>query len=229
MSDKYVQKVLHELKKHSVPKNLEGMACYGIKTEHALGVSIPILRKAAKDIGKNHSLALNLWKTKIHEARILATMIDIPEKVTEKQMELWTGDFDSWDICDQCCLNLFHKTKHAWQKAFEWCSRKGEFEKRAGFALIAVLAVHDKASPDKNFIRCLPYIKRASGDKRNFVKKAVNWSLRQIGKRNTHLNKNAILYAREIIRFDSKTARWVASDALRELESLSVRKRLKKT
>ena len=171
-------------------------------------------------------LAHDLWKTKIHEARILAGMIDEPEKVTEKQMEQWVKEFNSWDLCDQLCGNLFDKTRFAYKKIFEWSKREEEFVKRAGFVLIATLSVHDKRAKDKKFEQFFPIIKKHSIDERNFVKKAVNWALRQIGKRNISLNKKAIKVAREIQRIDSKSAQWIASDALRELKSEKVQKRL---
>lgn len=219
-----VAKIINNLKKYSVPEAKVGMAKYGIKTEYALGVSIPNLRKIAKQTGKNHKLALQLWNTKIHEARILASMIDEPKLVTEKQMEKWAKDFNSWDLCDQCCNNLFRKTKFAHEKAIEWSKREEEFIKRAGFALIACLAVHDKIAKNEDFLKFFPLIKKGSDDSRNYVKKAVNWALRQIGKRNQNLNKMAIITAKEIKETDSKTAKWIALDALRELESEKIQK-----
>jgi 3-methyladenine DNA glycosylase AlkD len=205
------------------------MARFGINPKNTYGVSIPILRKMAKEIGKDHLLAQRLWESGIHEARILAGMIDDPGEVSAHQMDRWVGDFDSWDVCDQCCSNLFDKIKFAHQKAIEWTSRKEEFVKRAGFALIAALAFHDKKLTDAHFQRFLPIIKRESLDERNFVKKAVNWALRQIGKRNQRLNRFAIRTAKEIQRSDSKAARGIASDAIRELTSDRVRSRMRKT
>ncbi|MGB6839283.1 MAG: DNA alkylation repair protein, partial [Microgenomates group bacterium] len=204
------------------------MAKYGIKTGKAWGISIPNLRKLAKEIGKDHELAQKLWKSGIHEARILASMIDEVEKVTEKQMDNWLSDFNSWDVCDQVCMNLFDKTPYAFEKAKEWSMRKEEFEKRGGFALMACLAWHDKESPNSKFIKFFPYIKRESTDERNYVKKAVNWALRQIGKKNLSLNKAAIKTAEEVQKIDSRAARWIAADALRELTSEAVQRRLVK-
>ncbi len=218
--------ILKQLKKHYNKENLEGMARYGIKTENAFGVSINELRKLARKIGHDHQLALGLWQTKIHEARILASMIDLPEMVTEHQMNSWAKDFDSWDLCDQCCKNLFGKTKFAYKKVFDWASRDEEFVKRAAFALMADLSVNDKNAEDDLFLNFLPIIKNNATDDRNYVKKAVNWALRQIGKRNEMLNREAIKTAKEILRIDSKTAQWIASDAIRELESQKVRERL---
>ena len=221
-----VKEVLKKLKKLSNPKNVKGMARFGIKPDKALGISIPNLRKLAKEIGKNHKLALQLWRSEIHEARILAGMIDEVDKVTEKQMDLWIKGFDSWDVCDQVCANLFDKTSFAFKKAIEWTRREEEFEKRAGFALMACLAWHDKGAGDSKFIKFFPAIKRGSVDERNYVKKAANWALRQIGKRNRNLNKEAIKIALVIQKIESKSARWIANDALRELKSEAVQKRL---
>jgi len=181
----------------------------------------------AKEIGKNHLLAQRLWNSGVHEARILAGMIDPPEEVTEKQMERWVMDFDSWDVCDQVCSNLFDRTKFAHKKAMDWSKRGEEFVKRAGFVLMATLAVHDKEAGDKEFLKFFPIIKREARDERNFVKKAVNWALRQIGKRNLHLNQKASKTAKEIQGIDSKSAKWIASDAIRELTSETVQKRLR--
>jgi 3-methyladenine DNA glycosylase AlkD len=159
---------------------------------------------------------------------MLASMVDDPKAVTEEQMETWVNDFKSWDVCDQCCNNLFRKTPYAPEKAVVWSGRDEEFVKRAGFVLMACLAVHDKTAPNEAFRAFFPLIRREAVDPRNFVKKAVNWSLRQIGKRNRELNENAIHLAEEISRIDSPSARWIAADALRELRSDAVHARLKK-
>ena len=221
------EEVLKKLKAKARPDQLEGMARYGIVTEKRLGLSIPDLRKIAKEIGKDHDLALKLWKTEIQEARILAAMVDRPEEVTEQQMETWVKDINSWDVCDQVSMNLFEKAPFARRKITEWSRREEEFVKRTAFSLIACLASHDKKAPDEDFIRLLPIIKSGATDERNFVKKAVNWALRNIGKRNPNLNKAAIKAAQDIRQIDSKTARWIASDAIRELESEAVQKRLR--
>ena len=223
---KNFDEVLKNLKLLSDPKNLEGMSKFGIDVKSALGVPLPKLRKLAKDIGANHKLALQLWDSNIHEAQILASMIDDPNQVTEKQMEKWVKDFYSWDQCDQVCSNLFDKTCLAYDKAKEWSKRNEEFEKRAGFVLMATLAVHDKRAGDRNFIQFLPLIKKESIDDRNYVKKAVNWALRQIGKRNLLLNERAIDIAEKIQKIDSKSAKWIASDAIRELKNKELIKRL---
>lgn len=212
------KQIVAKLKSLSNPKNVEGMARFGICSEKTLGVSIPDVRKLAKEIGKNHALAQELWKSGIHEAKILAGMIDEPARVTEKQMDSWIKDFDSWDVCDQVCANLFDKTRFAHVKAIEWASRKAEFEKRAGFALMACLAWHDKKAQDSEFEKFFPIIKRESTDERNYVRKAVNWALRQIGKRNVNLCKSALKTAKEIQKSDSKAANWIAADAIRELD-----------
>jgi len=215
--------IIKDLKSYANPKNVAGMARFGISGKHVLGgPNIPTLRKMAKDIKKesdnNHKLAQKLWKTQIHEARLLAGFIDEPEKITEKQMEKWVKDFDSWDICDQVCSNLFDKTPWAYEKIYEWSRRKEEYVKRAGFVLMACLAVHDKEAKDQKFKKMLPVIVRESSDDRNFVRKAVNWALRQIGKRNPNLRKQAIKTAQKIQKIDSKSSRWIANDALRELQ-----------
>ncbi len=208
----------------SNPENVKGMARYGISSENTLGVSIPALRKIAKETGKNHELAQKLWKSGIHEARLLAAFVDEPSKVEEEQMDSWVKEFDSWDICDQVCSTLFDKAPYAYAKASEWSSEKGEFVKRAGFVLMAALAVHDKQATDEKLEKFLPTIKREATDERNFVRKAVNWALRQIGKRNTYLQREALKTAKEILQLDSKSARWIANDAIRELESKQLKK-----
>ncbi|MCX6768177.1 MAG: DNA alkylation repair protein [Candidatus Micrarchaeota archaeon] len=210
---------VNKLKSMRNPRNVAGMARFGINPKNTLGVPIPQVRTLAKKAGKSHSLAQQLWATGIHEARILAALVDEPDKVTEGQMEKWVRGFDSWDVCDQVCSNLFDRTPFAWEKAVEWANRKEEYVKRAGFVMMACLAVHDKQAPDSKFLAFLPLIKKHSTDDRNFVKKAVNWALRQIGKRNPRLRKAALKTAKEIQSIDSKAANWVAADAIRELES----------
>jgi 3-methyladenine DNA glycosylase AlkD len=219
--------VLDILRAVGNPRNVEGMARFGISATNTLGISVPALRKLARGIGCDHALAQELWDSGIHEARHLAALVDEPDKVTERQMERWAKGFDSWDVVDGCCLKLFVATPYAHSKAIEWSRRQEEYVKRAAFSLMAVLAVHDKQAPDAKFLRFLPIIKRESGDERNFVKKAVNWALRQIGKRNRRLNKAAIKVAQGIRRIDSSSARWIAADALRELTSEAVRRRLR--
>ena len=219
--------VLNILKKLGDPRNVEGMARFGIRPAVALGVPKPALRKLAKDLGQDHHLAQQLWASGVHEARILASMIDDPVKVTGTQMEAWANDFDNWDICDQCCLNLFWKTAFAYEKAEKWSANGGEFVKRAGFVLMASLAIHDKKEGDAAFGRLLTIVKREAADDRNYVRKAVNWALRQIGKRNAGLRHKAIEVALELQQAESKNARWIGSDALRDLSSEAVRDRVK--
>lgn len=209
--------VLSRLKSQANPENVKGMVRFGINSTNTLGISTPFLRKLAKEIGKNHKLALELWDSKIHEARILASLIDDAKLVTSKQMDIWVNDFDSWDVCDQVCSSLFDKTPFSYQKIGVWCKDEREFVRRAGFVMIAVLAVHDKFSTDEKFNSLFPLIKKYSTDERNFVKKAINWALRQIGKRNKKLLKYALDCAKEIRKMDSKSARWIATDAIREL------------
>jgi 3-methyladenine DNA glycosylase AlkD len=209
------------------PADLDGMARFGIQTSNSLGgIAMPRLQKLAKEIGKDHQLAGQLWASGIREARLLACMVADPKATTGEQMERWVADFDSWDVCDTCCGYLFDRTSVAYSKALEWSSREEEFVKRAGFALTAFLVVHDKKAPDEKFMQFLPVIKREATDDRNFVKKAVNWALRQIGKRNMRLNLAAIETAQEIREIDSRSARWIAADALRELKGDAVQARL---
>jgi len=225
--DYNVDNIIKKLKSLSNPEALKGMARYGISIENTFGgISTSVLRAIARETGRDNQLAQKLWETGIHEARILAGMVSEPEKVTEKQLEDWVSDFDSWDVCDEVIMNLFEKMPVAYRKAVEWSSRKEEFVKRAGFALMARLAVSDKKAPDEKFTSFFPYIKKESTDGRNYVKKAVNWALRQIGKRNISLNKLAIEVGEEIYELDSKSARWIASDALRELKDEKVKRRL---
>ena len=222
------EEVIKELRSLENPENVKGMARYGINPKNNLGVSIYKLRPIAKEIGKDHDLALKLWASGIHDARLLACFIDDPSKVTGKQMNSWAKDFDSWDICDQACTSLFDLTSLAREKIFEWAEREEEFIKRGAFSLIAGLSVHDKKASDKEFEQFSLLIKKHSTDERNYVKKAVNWALRNIGKRNLILNKKMIKLAEEILKIDSKTARWIARDALKELTSEKVQKRLEK-
>jgi len=223
-----VKDVLNKLQSKAQPEQLKGMAKYGMAVEQRLGVSVPDMRKLAKEIGRDHKLALDLWRTGIAEARILAAMVDDPAKLTEEQMEDWVKDINSWDVCDQVCMNLFEKNQLAWKKTADWSEREEEFVKRTAFSLIACLAWHDKKASDEKFIELLPVIIRGATDERNFVKKAVNWALRNIGKRNLKLNEAAINTAKEIQRLDSRAARWVASDTLRELESDAIQNKLRR-
>lgn len=224
----YYEKILQKLQSLSNPEAVAGMARYGINPKNNLGISIYKLRGIAKDIGKDHELALKLWNSGIHDARLLACFIEDPAKVTSEQMDNWVKDFDSWDICDQACTSLFDQTSLAWEKVFKWAEREEEFVKRGAFSLIAGLAVHDKNANDKKFEQVFPLIKKHSIDERNYVRKAVNWALRNIGKRNRTLNKRTIKLSKQILEIDSKASKWIARDALRELTSKKVQTRLKK-
>jgi len=223
-----VEEVVRKLKEKASPHNVKGMARYGMTAEQRLGVSIPDIRKIAKEAGKDHQLALGLWETEIPEARIVAAMVDLPEELTEEQMEKWVVGFNSWDVCDQVCMNLFEKSLLAWKKIIDWSKRDEEYVKRTAYSLIACLAWHDKSEADDRFIGLFPVIEKGATDERNYVKKAVSWALRNIGKRNKSLNKEAIKVAKEIKKMDSKAARWIASGAIRELESEAVQRRLNK-
>jgi 3-methyladenine DNA glycosylase AlkD len=222
-----LEQILEELESLSNPADVEGMARFGIISDKAYGVRMPELTRIAHETGKNHELAQRLWEHGYTETRILASLIDDPKKVSDKQMERWALQFNSWDVCDQCCMKLFRKTPFAYQKIQQWSLREEEFVKRAAFTLIATLAVHDKRADDEKFMELFPIIIRESVDDRNYVKKAVNWALRQIGKRNLNLNGKAIQIAEDIEKLDSKSAKWIAKDALRELKSEKIQRRLK--
>jgi 3-methyladenine DNA glycosylase AlkD len=222
-----VGRVVGELRRLGTKRNVEGMARYGIRAKKVFGVSKPKLDALARKIGKSHSLGLALWSTGIQDAKILAGLISEPRKVTAAQMELWVRDFDNWDSCDGTCCHLFVFAKDAWPKAFAWTKHKEEFQKRGGFALVAYLAYRDKAAGDANYLRFLRVVEREAEDERNFVRKAVNWALRNIGKRNVRLNRAAIATARRIRKKDSRVARWIAADALRELQSEALLARLR--
>lgn len=225
-SIKSIKSIIVELKFLSNPSALEGMASFGITPGKAYGVAIPELRRIAKNIGKDHGLAASLWAHGYRETQILASMVDDVRYVTEEQMEQWVSEFDYWEICDQCCMNLFEDMPCAYEKATQWSHREEEFVKRAGFVLMARLAVSDKKAADELFISFFPMIKEGALDKRNFVKKAVNWALRQIGKRNLSLNAKAIKLAEELQQTDNISARWVAADAILELTGEKVQQKL---
>lgn len=223
-----LEEVYKRLKETGNPKSLEHMVRFGITPGKALGVRIPDLRQLAKEIGRDHDFALRLWDEDTRETRILAAMTADPKQTTSELMEEWTAQFDYWEICDQCVMNLFEKTEMAWGKAVEYAHREEEFFRRTGFVLMARLAVSDKKAPDSSFEAFLPLILNYADDDRNMVKKAINWALRQTGKRNIALNKKAIAIGEKLRVSPSKAARWVASDALKELRSEAVQKRLKK-
>lgn len=214
-----IERLIETLRSHANRANVAGMARYGINTQGTLGVPLPVLRRMAKEAGRDHALAEQLWRSGIHEARILATLVDDPAKTTARQMDRWARDFDSWDVCDHACHNLFRYTPRAFEQATKWAKARREFVRRAGFSLMAGLAVKAKSATDDQFEAFFPLIVLASPDGRNMVKKSVNWALRQIGKRNPWLRQRAIGVAQEIRALDSPSARWIASDALRELTS----------
>jgi 3-methyladenine DNA glycosylase AlkD len=218
--------ILEKLHAHANPANVEGMRRYGINSHNTLGVSMPVLRQIAKEIGRDQELAQQLWESGVHEARILASLVGEPAKLTPDQMDAWAAEIDSWDVCDQLCNNLFRLTPYAYTKAIEWSCREEEFVKRAGFVSMASLAVHARKLSDREISTFFPYMIRAASDERNFVKKAVNWALRSVGKRNRALNILAIEAAHQIAGQDSPSAHWIASDAIRELTGEKVRARL---
>jgi 3-methyladenine DNA glycosylase AlkD len=226
MSEKYSE-IIALLRSKSNPEAIAGMARYGINPANLLGIQIPVLRELAKKYRFNHQLALELWASGIHELRILASMIDDPKQVDTKQMEQWISEFDSWDVCDQVIMNLFEKHPEAYQKAVLWSRREAEFEKRAGFVMMARLAVSDKIASDEKFTAFFPCIIEGASDQRNMVKKAVNWAVRQIGKRNMKLNDQAVALSEKLLHMESKAARWIAADAIRELKNEKIRSRLK--
>lgn len=222
------KKIIAEFRRRANPEDAAGMARFGIKGKVFGGTCMPVIKKMAQKIGKDHALAAELWKSGIREAGLLAIFIEDPGLMTEKQMDNWVNDFESWDICDGACLHLFDRTPWAYAKALEWSKNKKEYVRRAGFVLIAVIAVHDKQRSDKDFLKFFPLIERMAGDERNFVRKAVNWALRQIGKRNKNLNKAAVVLAKKILKQDSGSAKWIAKDAIRELESPAVQNKINK-
>jgi len=226
MRQTLVQDVLDQLAALGSEHNRAGMARFGINVENAYGVGIPPLRQLARTHRRDHPLALALWTTGKHEARLLAAFVDDPRQVTEEQMESWVRDFDSWDLCDQVCGNLFDRTPFAPARAVDWAHHQEQFVRRAGFVLMTQLAVHDKRAPDSLFLSFLPLVEHYADDDRNFVRKAVNWALRQIGKRNAALYAPALELADQLREQPSKSARWIGSDAARELRSEAVRTKL---
>jgi 3-methyladenine DNA glycosylase AlkD len=221
-----VTHALEWLERRGTKANREGMARYGIVAKKVFGVSMGTMQSLAKEIGRDHAVSDALWKSGWHDARMLASLVGDPAKVTPAQMERWARQFDNWAVCDTATFCLWDRTPHAWPKVREWSKRKEEFVKRAAFAMLASLTVHDKAAPDERYVEGLVLIEREATDERNFVKKAVNWALRSIGKRNPALNRKSIAVARRLAASDSPAARWVGKDALRELTSPAVAKRL---
>ena len=204
----------------------EQLTRYGITAPKAFGVSIAMIQQLAARLGHDHALAAQLWQMGWYEARLLASFVDTPDKVTAAQMDRWARDFDNWGICDTVCFKLFDRTPHAWRKVTQWAGRRDEFVRRAAFALLACLALHDKSADDEAFAGCLPLVERAAGDERNFVKKGVSWALRAIGRRNRELNAAAVEVAKRLSASSDAAARWVGKDALRELTSAAVTRRM---
>jgi len=225
--DDQVESALVWLKKHSTRATRDGMARYAIPSDNAYGVAMKDIKALGKQLGQRNDLAIALWNTGVYEARMLTSFVADPALLTSTQMDRWCKDFDNWAICDAMCFNLFDRSPHRWAKVKQWSRSRKEFEKRTAFALLWSLSVHDKQAADEQFIDGLALIERAANDERNFVKKAVNMALRAVGKRNQKLNSAAVLLARRLSDSDDQTARWVGRDALRELTSPSVKKRLK--
>ena len=225
--DDHVQFALAWLKRHSTRATLEGMARYAIPSDHAYGVAMKDIKALGKTLGRSQPLAAALWATGVYEARMLASFVGDPGQLTPAQMDRWCKDFDNWAFCDAMSFNLFDRTPHAWAKVAQWSTRRSEFEKRTAFALLWSLSVHDKTAGDDAFRQGLALIEREAGDERNFVKKATNMALRAIGKRNRALNSAAVLVAKRLANSKDATARWVGKDALRELTSLAVTRRLR--
>jgi 3-methyladenine DNA glycosylase AlkD len=223
-----VRQILAWLERKGSRKNRDGMARYAIVADQVFGVSVADIRALGKQTGRSHPLALALWKTGWYEARMLTAFVEEPEQVTPAQMDAWARDFDNWAICDTLCFHLFDKTPHAWKKVTAWSGRKEEFVKRAAFALLASIALHDKQAPDAPFLRGLKLIERAAKDERNFVKKGVSWALRLIGRRNVALNRAAVTLSKRLVASSEPGSRWVGRDALRELTSPAVTRALKK-
>jgi 3-methyladenine DNA glycosylase AlkD len=218
--------VVAELRRLGTKAGRDGMARYAIPSDNAFGVSVATLKTLAKRLGRNHALAAALWDTGWYEARMLTPFVAEPAAVTPAQMDRWCSDFDSWAICDALCFHLFDRTPHAWRKVEQWARRREEFVKRAAFALLASLALHDKRAADEPFVQSLALIERAADDDRNFVKKAVNWALRAIGKRNPELHAAAVSVAQRLAESPNAAPRWVGKDALRDLASPATTRRL---
>ena len=225
-ADADVRSTLAWLERRGTARNRDGMARYGIRSAKAFGVSMATMRPLVKKLGRNHELAVALWDSGWLEARVLAGFIADPTRISPAVMDRWCRQFDNWAVCDSTCIHLFSRTPHAWKKVAAWSRRRDEFVKRAGFALLAALAVHDKKAPDEPFLRGLKLVEGAADDDRNFVKKAVNWALRQIGKRNASLNTRAVAVARRLAASPDSSPRWIGKDALRELTSAAVAGRL---
>jgi 3-methyladenine DNA glycosylase AlkD len=221
-----VQVALESLEKMSTQRHRDNLARFGIDATNPLGVSMTDIQKLAKRLGRSHELAAALWETNVYEARMLTAFVDEPERVTSAQMDRWCREFDNWAICDTLCFKLFDQTPYAWAKVATWGDKRDEFVKRAAFALLASLAIHDKSAADEQFMETLPLIERAATDERNFVKKGVSWALRTLGRRNAALNEAAVAVARRLVDSPEPSARWIGRDALRELTGALVKRQL---
>jgi 3-methyladenine DNA glycosylase AlkD len=228
MKDPRVAEALAWLEKHSKKSVRDGMSRYAIPNDKALGVLMGDIQKLGKLLGRNHALALELWKTDVYEARMLCAYVDEPERVTPAQMDAQAGDFDNWAVCDTLCFALWVRTPHAFPKIRKWAASKREYVKRASFALLASMALRHKESTDADYVQCLPLIEKAAADERNFVKKAVSWALRGVGRRSVKLNKASLTLAKKLAASKEAAPRWIGKDAFRELSSAAVQKRLKK-
>lgn len=224
--DERVREITGRLKERQSEANVLGMERFGIVTRNAYGVPIPILRALAREYRMDHELAQALWRSGVHESHLLAALIDDPNKVDREQMEEWVSEFYSWDVCDGVVSNLFDRTTQAWSVIPDWCRRAAEYERRAGFVMIAALATHDKRASDERFLEVLPLTVEGADDERKMVMKAVNWAVRGVGKRNAALNEAALETAERIKSLGTRPARWIAADAIRELKSEAVRRRL---
>lgn len=224
--DARVRSCLRWLERHATRKTRDAMARYGLPSDHALGVSMRDIQALGKEVGRDHALAAGLWSTGVYEARMLTSFVDEPARVTAAQMDRWCRDFDNWGICDTLCFNLFDRTPHAWSRVAAWSGKPAEFVRRAAYALLWSLSVHDKTAGDDRFLDGLARIERAAVDERHFVSKAVNMALRAIGKRNAALHAAAVDSARRLAGSPSASARWVGKDALRELTGPSVMRRI---
>lgn len=221
-----LNEVLSELEALAEPEKAKGLAHYGIPEENALGIRMPVLRKLAREIGKDQALAEELWQHRYHECKLLATLVAEPKRFSLADADCWVNDIYSWDVCDQLCINLLRETEYAWELPQRWAPEEQEFIRRAGIVMIAVMGVHFKKTPEEDFLQFVPLLKTYATDERNFVKKAVNWAIRQLGKRSAFLHPHMISLCHELLEMDSKAASWSARDALRELESEKIKFRL---
>ena len=216
------------LQRNGTKSTRDGMARYAIPSDKAFGVSVGVMQKYAKQLGKNHDVAIALWETGWYESRMTAAFLGEPDRLTATEMDRWCRDFDNWAVVDHACFHLFDKSPHAWKKVTAWSKQRGEFQKRAAYALLASLALHDKQAPDPKFLGTLRLIERDATDERNFVKKGISWALRLIGRRNQALNTASVALSRRLVESPDAAARWIGRGALRELTSELVLRKLKR-